>query len=41
MVVMLTTSKNIIWLKMVTSISKIISNQFLLKGSFFPFSFFV
>ena len=41
MVVMLTTSKNIIWLKMVTSISKIIFNQFLLKGSFLPFSFSV
>jgi len=38
---MLTTSKNILWLKMVTSISKIIFNQFLMKGSFLPFSFSV
>jgi len=41
MVVMLTTLKNILWLKMVTSISIIISNQFLLKGSFLPFVFSV
>jgi hypothetical protein len=41
LVVMLTTSKNILWLKMVTSISKIIFNQLLLKGSFLPFSFSV
>jgi hypothetical protein len=41
MVVMLTTSKNTLWLKMVTSISKIIFNQFLLKGSFLPFLFYV
>jgi len=41
MVVMLTTSKNILWLKMVTFTSKITSNQFFLKGSFLPFSFSV
>jgi hypothetical protein len=41
LVVMLTTSKNILWLKMVTSISKIIFSQLLLKGSFLPFSFSV
>jgi hypothetical protein len=41
MVVMLTTSKNILWLKIVTSISKIIFNHFLLKRSFLPFSFSV
>jgi hypothetical protein len=31
--------RNILWLKMVTSISKIIFNQPLLKGNFLPFSF--
>jgi hypothetical protein len=41
MVVMLTTSKNILWLKIVTSISKIIFNQPLLNESFLLFSFFV
>jgi len=41
MVVMLTTSKNILWLKMATYISKIIFNQLLLKGSFLPSSFSV
>ena len=41
LVVMLTTSKAILWLRKVTSISKIIFDQLLLKGSFLPFSFFV
>jgi hypothetical protein len=39
--VMLTTSKTILWLRMVISISKLIFNQFLLKGSFLLFLFFV
>ena len=41
MVVMLTTSNTILWLKMVTFISKIIFNQLLLKGSSLPFLFLV
>jgi hypothetical protein len=41
MVVMLTTSKNILWLKIVISISKIIFNQPLLNENFLLFSFFV
>ena len=41
MVVVLTTSKTILWLKTATSISKIIFNQLLLKGSSLPCSFSV